>query len=170
MNVGARFIRVGLLTGVAISESGLLEGKYRDLAAYRKWLQEDRVAVFADVSLSRTAPLTTAHQGEPLTLVSLAQQAVETGSADGIILTDPLLTPPVIADVRNTLDVPVMFDYPHAISQVAPYLQASDGLVVAAPLKKTPSIGGDPWPTVDLIKIEEMAALADLTRISPSPV
>ena len=165
MNVGAKFIRVGLLTGAAVCESGLLEGKYRDLAAYRRQLQAEGIAVFADISMERMIPLVGAQAESAISLHTLAKQALEVGGADGIILTDGNLSPEKIKAVSQNLDFPVMVDYRHPLSEASAYLDYSDGLIVSSVIKKSSLVPSDANPTVDLTKVEELTALTESLRV-----
>jgi uncharacterized protein len=163
MNVGAKFIRVSLLTGAALCEEGLISGKYAELATYKQRLHAHGISVFADISLEKTVPLTGGHSSA-LTLKSLARQALDPGAADGIILTDSRLTPTEIREVAQHVDAPVFYDYSYPLSQVGEYLEASSGLVVSSVIKKSSVISGDARPTVDLTKVEELMALSDMVR------
>lgn len=164
MNVGAKFIRVNLLTGAAISEAGILQGKYRQLVEYHQRLKVEDIAVFADISLERTLPLVGGASTEAVSLKSLAKQAMDPGGADGLILTDHRLTPEVIRELKQVLDAPVFYDFPHGMSHVGPYLEASDGLIVAGCIKKSSNVAQDACPTVDLTKVEELTTLAEMAR------
>ncbi len=166
MNVGARFIRVGLLTGAALSESGILQGKFRDLAAYKQKLQVEGIAIYADVSLEKTLPLIGGASTEALSLKALAKQAIDVGGADGIILTDVNLTPAEIQSVCEAIDAPVFYDCPHPLPQVKPYLSAADGMILSESLKKSSVISQDLTPTVDLTKVEELMALTEMMPAS----
>jgi len=158
MNVGAKFIRVPLLTGAALSETGILEGRYAQLAVYRQKLMADNIAVYADISLGKAMPLL------PVTLKTLAQQALSIGQADGLILTDSNLSPADIQEVSHGLDAPVLFDFPHDVEHLSPYLEAADGLILSNAMKKSSVTMQDLKPTVDLTKVEEATASAEIIR------
>lgn len=164
MNVGAKFIRVGLLTGAAVCETGLLQGKYRDLAAYRQMLHVENIAMFADVSLQRTMPLVGGEANTRVTLKSLVKEALEQGGADGVILADPMLLPEEIRTVSQGIDAPVMLDYGQSLADVGAYLEACDGLIVSSTVKKSSVMSQDLKPTVDLTKVEELIAMAEMVR------
>ncbi len=168
MNVGAKFIRVNLLTGAAVCETGIIEGKYRDLMAYRQKLHAEGIAVFADVSLEKHLPLGGWQENPVANLKSLARQAQDPGGADGIILTDTQMTPETLREISQSLDIPVYYDYPFSLSEVKPYLENSDGLIVANSIKKSSVITQELKPTVDLTKVEELAAMVDLVRTHPA--
>lgn len=164
MNVGARFIRTSLLTGAAICETGLLQGKYRDLIAYKQRLQVEGIALYADISLERTVPLVGGQAESSITLKSLAKQALNPGLADAVILTDTYLAPQTIADLRQELDAPVFYDFPHALSEVNPYMEAANGLVVSSAIKKSSGLSPEAPPTIDLTKVEELVAVTEMIR------
>lgn len=164
MNVGAKFIRVGLLTGAAVCESGLLQGKHRDLAAYRQMLHVENIAMFADVSLHRTMPLVGGEANTRVTLKSLVKEALEQGGADGVILTDPMLLPEEIRTVSQGIDAPVMLDYGQSLADAGAYLEICDGLIVSSTVKKSSMMSQELKPTVDLTKVEELIAMADIVR------
>ncbi len=168
MNVGARFIRVGLLTGAAICETGVLEGKHRDLAAYKRLLQIEDIAVLADVSLERTVPMVSGNPANPISLKYLAKQALEQGGADGLILTDSGLQPADITELSQSLDAPVYYDYGHPLHQVNAYLEAADGLLLSTVIKKSSVTAQDLRPTVDLTKVEEVLAQTEPLRTQTS--
>lgn len=175
MNVGARFIRTSLLTGSAISESGLLQGKSHELAAYRRLLHVEGISVFADISLERIAPLITNEIKIPVTLKSLARQAMESGGADGLILTDNSLSPEAIQELTRSMDVPVFYEYSHSLALAGTYLEAAGGLVVSSAIKKSSTTTSDLTPTVDLTKVEELMAFAEIARsrqasVNPSSI
>lgn len=163
LNVGAAFIRVPLLMGAAISETGILEGKFRQLAEYRKQLMAESIALYADVSLHRISPLLA---GGQRTLLDLAQETHEVGGASAIILTDPDLTVAMVSAITDRLSVPVFVELNQSLDQAAAFLEVCDGLITANPLKKSFVTQPNSHPAVDLAKIEELRALAESVRKS----
>ncbi len=167
MNVGARFIRVPLLTGAALADEGILEGKFAELATYRKKLMAEGISVFADVSLEKTLPLAADTHGA--SLVSIARQALQAGGADGVILTDTRLTPADVQELVQTIDAPVYMDYMLTIEKMSPYMQVADGIILSSGLKKSPVASHDMKPIIDLTKVEEAVAIAEMIRPQPAP-
>lgn len=164
MNVGAKFIRVGLLTGAAISSNGILEGKHRDLLAYKQRLQVEGISVFADISLEKTIPLAGDGTKTGMNLSYLAKQAVSAGGADGIILTDTTITPKDINEIKQFVDVPVLYDFGNPLSFIGDYLPEADGLILSSALKKTSLLSQEDRPKIDLAKVEEAVAMAEVVR------
>lgn len=77
--VGARFIRVNVLTGAMLTDQGIIEGCAARLLRRRAALRSD-VAVLADVLVKHAAPL------GPVDLVQSAQDAVHRGGASALIV------------------------------------------------------------------------------------
>lgn len=103
---GARFVRVNVYTGAAVTDQGIIEGAARDAVLYRRSLGAD-VAIFADVFVKHAAQL-----GDPAqaTLEDAAKDAVYRGLADALIVsgvatgapTDPWLVERVAKAVPGT--------------------------------------------------------------------
>jgi len=77
--VGAKFIRVNVLTGVMATDQGIIEGDAYNLLRYRRELGCD-VKIFADVLVKHAHPISVPN----LTLA--IQDAIHRGLADAIIL------------------------------------------------------------------------------------
>lgn len=103
---GARFIRVNVYVGAAITDQGIIQGAAREAVLYRKQLGAD-VAIFADVFVKHAAQL-----GDPrqTTLEDSARDAVYRGLADALIVsgsatgsaTDPETAARVVHAVPGT--------------------------------------------------------------------
>ena len=160
-SVGADFIRVPLLTGAAIAESGIIQGQFRQLAEYRNQLQCHNIQIWADVSQSRVTPLLGSVRR---TLYELALEAWEVGGAHGIIITDPHVALEDIATISQSLPVPVLAEFSGDLVDAAHWLAVSDGLITADPLKKGFATPPHTQPTIDLAKVESLRAMADELR------
>lgn len=77
--VGARFIRVNVLTGAMLTDQGIIEGCAATLMRRRAALGS-RIAVLADVLVKHAAPL------GPVDLVQSAQDAVHRGGAAALVV------------------------------------------------------------------------------------
>lgn len=161
-NVGARFIRVPLLTGLAIWEGGFIEGRYRQLLAYKKALLAEGIAVYADISLTKHPPL--ANNIPQISLLDLARQAVDVGQADGIVITDTHITPEEVQLLVNALPVPVMVHYQDNVQHAQPIIEAANGIMVSNAIKKTFTLDDDLPPAVDLSKVEALSSLCQSIR------
>jgi membrane complex biogenesis BtpA family protein len=80
---GARFIRINVFVGAAVTDQGLIEGAARSAVLYRRELGAD-VALWADVFVKHATQLGGA-DGK-LTLEDAARDAVHRGMADALIV------------------------------------------------------------------------------------
>lgn len=97
---GAEFIRVNVLTGVMVTDQGLIQGEARELLQDRQRLGS-RVRIAADVLVKHAVPL-----GEPK-LEDVARDTALRGGADALIVsgsgTGRPLDPERIARIREVL-------------------------------------------------------------------
>lgn len=79
---GARFVRINVYVGAAVTDQGIIEGAARAAVLYRRELGAN-VAIFADVFVKHAAQI-----GDPsaVTLEDAARDAVERGLADALIV------------------------------------------------------------------------------------
>lgn len=144
----AQFIRVNVLTGVTVTDQGLIEGCAYDLLRYRRHLGCD-VKILADVFVKHGASLS------PVGLLQQAQETIERGLADGIILSGPMTgQPPVISDLQAihklAPDVPVFIGSGATPENIGQLMTWCDGVIVASALKRH----GLPQQTIDPIRVQ----------------
>lgn len=77
---GARFLRVNVLSGAAVTDQGLIEGVAAELLRRRRLLGADSVRILADVLVKHGAPLA------PLSMAEAVSDVLERGGADGVIV------------------------------------------------------------------------------------
>lgn len=156
---GARFVRINVFVGAAVTDQGIIEGAAREAVLYRRELGAD-VALFADVFVKHAAPL-----GDgSVTLEDAARDAVERGLADALIVsgtaTGAATDPDIVRRARGAVggSVPVLigsgFD-----AATAPGLLAAgaSGAIVGTSLKRE---GKVPEP----VEVERVRTLRTLVR------
>lgn len=93
--VGAAFVRVNVLTGAAVTDQGVIEGRARDLALARRLLDAP-VAVAADVHVKHAMPLAGG------SLQTAARDTWHRGGADALIVTGSGTgAPTAVEDLRS---------------------------------------------------------------------
>lgn len=132
--VGAKFIRVNVLTGVMATDQGLIEGQAYELLRYRRELGSD-VKIFADVLVKHARPL-----GSP-NLTTAVQETIERGLADGVILSGWATgSPPSLEDLELAKaaanDTPVFIGSGANWENISTLIQAADGVIVSSSLKR----------------------------------
>jgi membrane complex biogenesis BtpA family protein len=132
--VGAKFIRVNVLTGVMATDQGLIEGQAHQVLRYRRELGAD-VKILADVLVKHARPL-----GSP-NLTTAVQETIERGLADGIILSGWATgSPPTLEDLElaraAARGTPVFIGSGASWENISTLMQAADGAIVCSSLKR----------------------------------
>ncbi len=133
--VGAKFIRVNVLTGVMATDQGLIEGQAHELMRYRRELGSD-VKILADVLVKHARPL-----GSP-NLTTAVQETIERGLADAVILSGwatgspPTLEDLELATAAATKGVPVFIGSGANWENISTLMQSADGVIVSSSLKR----------------------------------
>ena len=78
--VGARFIRLNILTDVMVTDQGLVSSPSAQLLRYRRMLGADDILIFADINSKHAAPVTS----RPLEVI--AHDMVDRGGADALLI------------------------------------------------------------------------------------
>lgn len=166
--VGAKFIRVNVLTGVMVTDQGIIEGRAHDLMRYRRELGSD-VKIFADVLVKHAQPL-----GTP-SLTLTVRETLERGLADGVILSGMATgMPPSLEDLElakhAARNKPVLIGSGATWENISELMQAADGAIVSSSLKRHGNIEAP----IDPIRVGQFvdAAHSSVDRdgaIAPSP-
>ncbi|MEO0455672.1 MAG: BtpA/SgcQ family protein [Cyanobacteria bacterium P01_A01_bin.114] len=132
--VGAKFIRVNVLTGVMATDQGLIEGHAHELMRYRRELGSS-VKVLADVLVKHARPL-----GSP-NLTTAVQETIHRGLADGVILSGWATgSPPSLEDLELAKaaadNTPVFIGSGASWENIPRLIQAADGVIVSSALKR----------------------------------
>jgi len=129
--IGARFVRVKVLTGVSVGPTGWIEGCGHDVAAMRQRLGSD-VEVWADV-----------HEATSLALASTkewaATEAREFGLADLLVVTRDSGVGDALDDIaalrEQHPDVPLVVGGRVDLGTIAETVQRADGAILGSAIK-----------------------------------
>ncbi|MEB3827524.1 photosystem I biogenesis protein BtpA [Phormidium sp. CCY1219] len=132
--VGAKFIRVNVLTGVMATDQGVIEGQAHQLLRYRRELGSD-VKIFADVLVKHARPLSAPN------LTTAVQETIERGLADGVILSGWATgSPPSLEDLELATaaakGTPVFIGSGANWENIPTLMQAANGVIVCSSLKR----------------------------------
>ena len=143
--VGARYVRINVLSGAAVTDQGVIEGRAADLMRYRKALGAEHIKVLADVRVKHAAPLA------ERPLQDEVEELVQRAGADAVIVsgtgTGKPTDPSHAAEVKRYAgDTPVLIGS-GADAQSIPQLKGGcDGLIVGSAAKP----GGEIDQPVDI--------------------
>jgi membrane complex biogenesis BtpA family protein len=131
--VGARFIRVNILTGARVTDQGVLEGIAHDLLRDRDRLGAE-VAIFADVDVKHSAPLVKRALSEEV------PELLERGGADALIVTGTATgtaaDPARLAEVRSLAKPHPVFAGSGVTAENVHEFGDADGFIVGTAFKR----------------------------------
>ncbi len=129
----SQFIRVNVLTGVMVTDQGLIEGRAHELLRYRRELGSD-VKIFADVLVKHARPLSSPN------LTVAVQDTIERGLADAVILSGWATGSPQPGRSRTCHCCgqrhPVFIGSGASWENIPTLMQAADGVIASSSLKR----------------------------------
>ena len=155
-SAGARFIRVNIHTGVAITDQGRIEGEAHDTLRYRRSIGAEGVRIFADLMVKHSRP------ARDLPLATAARDAAYRGLADALLLTgmEPgnAPVPATVEDVRHAVpDRPVLVASGITPGNIGTF--HADGYIVGTSIKRA----GRAENPVDPRRVKRLRDLVDRT-------
>jgi membrane complex biogenesis BtpA family protein len=131
--VGARFIRVNILTGARVTDQGLIEGIAHELLRDRDRLGAD-IAIFADVGVKHSAPLV------PRPLSEEVPELLDRGGADALIVTGTATgspaDPALLNEVRRLASPHPVFVGSGVTAENLHEFREADGFIVGTAFKR----------------------------------
>jgi membrane complex biogenesis BtpA family protein len=157
---GAAFVRE-VFTGVFESDMGLMAPDFGGLAAYRRAIGADGVAIFGNIAPEFSRSIAGRSVGER------GRSAAFLG-VDALLVSGPMAGAPVdLDDLRavkqEALDVPVLANTGVTLENVREILDDADGVIVGTSLK----VGGSTWNPVDPGRARQMMQLVRAARVAP---
>ena len=156
--VGGHFVRCNILSGVMVTDQGLIEGKACNILRYRNLLHSD-VEIWADILVKHASPLTD-HSIE-----YAARDTVSRGLADAVIVTgsetgeEPRLQD--LSAAKNAVPHTFLFAGSGVNTEnVESMLKHADGCIVGKAFKK----GGKIENPVDAERVKEFMKIVSNLR------
>jgi predicted TIM-barrel enzyme len=170
INVGAPFIRVPVLVGSVITDTGLAEGRLQNLVAYKNLLKPvSPPKLMVDISLNHFVPgriqslIGSPQKGfvpSDFLIAHLKQVASSIEKYDlahALILSGREINPAILEALKGSVQLPIFVEDPAAEDLEIIY-NLADGLLLTHSIKKHPIPGLDPRTSVDMVKVEELVA------------
>lgn len=131
---GGSFIRVNILSGVMVTDQGVIEGRAFEVLRARRALAPG-VKILADVHVKHAAPMA------PMPIAQAALDTVERGLADALIVsgagTGKATDPAKALEVKRACPgVPVLIGSGATATSVRAFDAAADGFIVGSSLKR----------------------------------
>lgn len=155
---GAKFIRVNILTGAMITDSGIIEAAAPQLLPYRELLKARNIKIFADVMVKHAYPM-----GNPPRIEDLAKETIYRGLADAIIVsgvaTGSATDIKDVERIKNALpDVPLLIGSGLNSNNINDYLSIADGAIVATSIKRNEGL----FSCIDIALAEKLVEKVNL--------
>lgn len=153
--VGASYVRVNVLSGAAVTDQGVIEGRAADLMRYRNALGAEHIKVLADVRVKHAAPLA------ERPLQDEVEELVKRAGADAVIVSGSGTGKPTdaghAAEVKRYAgDTPVLIGSGADAQSIPQLKSACDGFIVGSAAKP----GGKIDEPVDLLLAKQVIASA----------
>jgi hypothetical protein len=131
---GASYVRVNVLSGAAVTDQGVIEGRAADLMRYRQALGVEHIKVLADVRVKHAAPMA------QRPLQDEVEELVQRAGADAVIVsgsgTGKPTDPSHAAEVKQYAgDVPVLIGSGADAQSIPQLKDACDGFIVGSAAK-----------------------------------
>ncbi len=132
--VGARFVRVNVLTGARLTDQGIVAGEAHELLRYRRALGSG-AHLFADVAVKHSAPLAVRPLAEEV------EDTVGRGGADAVIVSGvgtgrPASIDDLLVARRAAGGAPVLVGSGVTLDTLPDVVEHADGLIVGTALKE----------------------------------
>jgi len=149
--VGANYVRVNVLSGAAVTDQGVSEGRAAEIMRYRKALGAEGIRVLADVRVKHAAPLAERD------LQDEVEELVHRAGADAVIVsgtgTGKPTDPGHVQEVKKYAgDTPVLIGSGADANSIPQLKGACDGFIIGSAAKP----GGKIDEPVDLALAKEM--------------
>lgn len=176
MPLNSAFIRVPVLTGTLIAESGMLEGKLFELTALMQHLkiERDHIQFYVDVTMNHVKPAPSS--GTPWRAPDqyfnrLIEALTQYDLVDGLIIREQEVTSERLNGFRNVTDRPIIVDtqYCTDINSLDTLYTHADGLILNQCIKKDPIEGLEQRTTVDVRKMEGLISRFSALDAKNSP-
>ncbi|MCD6525081.1 MAG: BtpA/SgcQ family protein [Thermococcus sp.] len=155
--VGADFIRVNVLSGLAYTDQGIIEGIAHELAKLRKLLPS-KIKVFADVHVK--------HAVHFFDFEDAVRDTIERGLADAIVVSGRATGSPVdvekLALAKKVSPVPVMVGSGATHENLPELWEHADGFIVGTWIKRDGKVENE----VSLERARKLVELANKLRKS----
>jgi hypothetical protein len=166
VNTEASFIRLSVLAGARITESGVMNSQFHKLLHYRNKLKTELPPLLADVSLNHLSPgLSKPATDAPVPqnrlthLIRVAQSfpTLMTHPAEqmAVVLSDCDIDANDLCAFKNSTGWPVCIEIQNRPDEADAYFAESDGLLLDAGIRKNASLQPNLPPSIDMTRVEE---------------
>lgn len=155
INTQADFIRLSVLTGALITESGVINNRFNELLHYKNRLKTELPPLIVDVSLRHLGPAQ--NLGKLQALTQTAQTLANQPEKLALIVSDQDIDASEVAALQQQCEFsPVLVENQTKPQSVDQYFEQADGLILEAGIRRNSSMQPGIPPTIDMTRVEEL--------------
>lgn len=160
LNTGADFLRLSVLSGAFVSESGVVNSRLNELLHYKNRLKADLPPLLVALSPQHlTTGIGQATNGQAQTLqhlLTLAQELPRNFSPISLAISSQSLQPQELALFKQQISLPVWVEHQTPHTEPDPWFELADGLILETGIRKASALHPDLPPTIDMPQVEEL--------------
>lgn len=157
INTQADFIRLSVLIGSLITDSGVTNSRFNELLHYRNRLKTVLPPLLVDVSMRHLGPIVhTQAQSKLHYLTETARALPRHQEKIALIVSDEDIEPEEILTLRNNTQWEVLLENRTRPQAVDSYFEQASGLILDADIRRNSALQPDTLPTVDMTRAEEL--------------
>lgn len=160
LNTGADFLRLSVLSGAFVSESGVVNSRLNELLHYKNRLKADLPPLLVDLSpqhLTTGIGQATNRQAHTLThLLTLAQELPTNFGPISLAISSQSLQPEALIAFKQQTRLPVWVEHESPHTEPDDWYESADGLILETGIRKASALHPDLPPTIDMPQVEEL--------------
>jgi predicted TIM-barrel enzyme len=160
LNTGADFLRLSVLSGALISESGVVNSRSNQLLHYKNRLKAELPPLLVDLSPQHlTTGINQAVIGQAQALerlLTLAQELPSNFGPISLAISSQSLQPNELHQFRRQVSFPVWLEHQSAHTEPDAWFEFADGLILETGIRKTSALQPHLPPTIDMPQVEEL--------------
>jgi membrane complex biogenesis BtpA family protein len=161
LNTGADFLRLSVLSGAMITESGVINSRLNALLHYKNRLKAELPPLMVNLSpqhLAAEAPsLSTNPDEQKLNHLLRVAEALPQGIQRlSLVISDQAVNTELLPVFKAQVPFPVLIEHQSALNKPDSWFEQADGLILEANILKTSAMQPHLPPTIDMPKVEEV--------------
>lgn len=160
LNTGADFLRLSVLSGALITESGVINSRLNALLHYKNRLKVDLPPLMVNISPQHLAvgmPSTPNPEEQKLNyLLQVAEALPQTIQRLSLVISDQAISPEMLPVFRAQVPFPLLVEHQNPLGTPDGWFEQADGLILEACIRKASAMQPHLPPTIDMPKVEEM--------------
>ena len=172
MNADADFIRLSVVTGALMTDSGVINSRLNELLHYKNHLKAELPLLLVDVTTAHLSAKGSTASGQGLAhLADIAAQIPGLQEKLALVLSDRDISPQELATFKGTTAYPVILEHQICPHSVDAYFEIADGLILDVDTRKKSVMHPELPPTIDMARIESVVnrlrGVMNLSHLDP---